>query len=139
MEYHIVNAEDKYPIAKCIPLSIQHLLGMFGSSMLVPLLFKIDPALVLLFDGVGILVYVIATRFKVPAVMGSSFSYIAPVILISSIYGYESACGAFVVCGMLLAIFGMIISKIGTKWISKLLPPISSRCDNHGYRSAAFA
>lgn len=122
-KHRVITVDSTYPLFKCIPLSFQHLLGMFGSTILVTLIFHIDPSIVLLFNGIGTLVYIIATRFQVPAVLGSSFSYIAPVLLLISTYGYEVACGTFIVCGLTIMIVGIIVQRIGVSWLNLFLPP----------------
>ena len=77
----IIQVEEKVPLLKAIPLSLQHLFAMFGASILVPILFNnaakatvVDPALVLLMNGIGTLIYTFVCRGKAPAFLGSSFS-----------------------------------------------------------------
>ena len=62
-----VDVDEKLPIGRALPLSIQHMFAMFGSSVLVPILFKMDPATVLFFNGLGTLLYAFITKRKIPA------------------------------------------------------------------------
>ena len=62
-----IDVNEKIPLVKAIPLSIQHLFAMFGASVLVPLIFKIDPTTVLFFNGIGTLLYAFITKIKIPA------------------------------------------------------------------------
>ena len=80
----IIDVTDKVPLKKAIPLSFQHLFAMFGASVLVPILFKIDPTTVLFFNGVGTLLYAFITKKKIPAYLGSSFAFLSPVFLLTS-------------------------------------------------------
>jgi len=63
----IIQVDERPPLLQSIPLSLQHLFAMFGASVLVPMLFKIDPGTVLLFNGIGTLIYLILCQGKVPA------------------------------------------------------------------------
>ena len=75
MEKRIIQVEDKVPAKLLIPLSIQHMFAMFGASVLVPFLFGINPAIVLLMNGVGTLLFILITKGKAPAYLGSSFAF----------------------------------------------------------------
>lgn len=120
----IIDVTDKVPLKKAIPLSLQHLFAMFGASVLVPLLFKIDPTTVLFFNGVGTLLYAFITKKKIPAFLGSSFAFLSPVFLLTSQgYDFQTAQGGFVVVGIVFAIIAIIVKYTGTGWINKLFPP----------------
>lgn len=106
-----------------IPLSIQHMFAMFGASVLVPFVFGINPAIVLLMNGVGTLLFILITKGKAPAYLGSSFAFLAPAGVVISKYGFEYAQGGFVVVGLCGCVLAFIIYKFGTKWIDVVLPP----------------
>lgn len=106
-----------------IPLSIQHMFAMFGASVLVPFIFGINPAIVLLMNGVGTLLFIFITKGKAPAYLGSSFAFLAPAGVVIAKYGFEYAQGGFVVVGLCGCILAFIIYKFGTKWIDIVLPP----------------
>ena len=96
---------------------------MFGASVLVPFLFGINPAVVLFMNGVGTLLFMVLTKGKAPAYLGSSFAFIAPAQLVIQEMGYEYALGGFVVVGFLGCVLALIIYKFGSDWINVVLPP----------------
>ena len=96
---------------------------MFGASVLVPILFGINPGIVLLMNGIGTLLFILITKGKAPAYLGSSFAFLAPGIAIIQSQGFEYAQGAFVVVGILGCLLSFIIYKFGTSWIDIVLPP----------------
>ena len=121
-----IDVNQKISLKKAIPLSLQHLFAMFGASVLVPILFNIDPATVLFFNGIGTLLYAFVTNRKIPAYLGSSFAFISPVLLLlKNGYGFEYAQGGFVISGLIFVIIALLVKKIGIEWIYKLLPPAS--------------
>ena len=122
MEKRIIQVEEKVPAKMLIPLSIQHMFAMFGASVLVPFLFGISPAIVLLMNGVGTLLFIFITKGKAPAYLGSSFAFLSPALLVISKYGYEYALGGFVVLGIAGMCVAMIVRQCGTDWIDIVLP-----------------
>ena len=110
----IIQVEDKVPGKLLIPLSLQHMFAMFGASVLVPFLFGINPAIVL---------FIVITKGKAPAYLGSSFAFIAPANIVISKFGYPYALGGFVAVGFCGCLLALIIKKCGTKWIDIVLPP----------------
>ena len=124
MENHtIIQVEDKVPFRLLIPLSIQHMFAMFGASVLVPFLFGINPAVVLFMYGRGTLLFILVTKGKAPAYLGSSFAFLAPAGIVIANWGYEYALGGFVAVGFVGCILAFIIYKVGYKWIDIVLPP----------------
>ena len=119
----IIQVEDKVPPRLLVPLSIQHMFAMFGASVLVPFMFGINPAIVLFMNGIGTLLFILITKGKAPAYLGSSFAFIAPATLVIENWGYEYALGGFVVVGALGCVLAAVIYKCGTKWINVVLPP----------------
>ena len=135
----IIQVEEKVPILKGIPLSLQHLFAMFGASILVPILFNtwagkvvVDPALVLLMNGIGTLIYLFICRGKAPAFLGSSFAFLSPtaVCIATAVkagqdpqLGFQHAVGGFVCAGITFAIVSLVIRFAGRRWISIVLPP----------------
>ena len=110
MEYHVIQVEERPPLLLNIPLSIQHLFAMFGSTVLVPFLFKVNPTTCLFMNGIGTLLYLIITRGKIPSYLGSSFAFISPVLAIIATSGYSSAQSGFIVFGLLFILFSLIIA-----------------------------
>jgi uracil permease len=139
MTREIIQVEQKVPLLKGIPLSLQHLFAMFGASVLVPILFNtwagtvvVDPALVLLMNGVGTLIYLFICRGKAPAFLGSSFAFLAPTATCIAIgvksglgaqIGFQHALGGFVASGAVFAIVAIIIRFAGRSWLKVILPP----------------
>lgn len=123
MEKRIIQVEEKVPVKLLIPLSIQHMFAMFGASVLVPFLFGINPAIVLLMNGVGTLLFILITKGKAPAYLGSSFAFLGPAGLVIAKFGYPYALGGFVAIGIGGMIVAVIIGKFGTDWIDVVLPP----------------
>ena len=119
----IIQVEEKVPASLLIPLSIQHMFAMFGASVLVPFLFGINPAIVLFMNGVGTLLFILITKGKAPAYLGSSFAFLAPAGIVISKFGYEYALGGFVAVGFCGCILAFIIYKFGSEWIDIVLPP----------------
>lgn len=119
----IIQVEDKVPFNMLVPLSIQHMFAMFGASVLVPFIFGINPAIVLFMNGVGTLLFMLVTKGKAPAYLGSSFAFLAPAGIVISKFGYEYALGGFVVVGFCGCVIAFIVYKFGTDWIDVVLPP----------------
>lgn len=119
-----IDVTEKVPFKKALPLSFQHLFAMFGSSILVPIMFNIDPTTVLFFNGIGTLLYAFITRGKIPAYLGSSFAYLSPVLLlIGEGYDFKTIQGGFVATGLVFTLIAIIVKFTGTGWINKLFPP----------------
>lgn len=125
MGKEIIQVDQKVPILKGIPLSIQHMFAMFSASVLVPTLFHINPAIVLLMNGIGTILFILITKGKAPAYLGSSFAFISPVyiILADKTKGFPYALGGFIVVGALICALAIVIRFFGTKWIDIVLPP----------------
>lgn len=115
--------QEKVPGALFLPLSLQHTFAMFGASVLVPIIFKIDPSIVLLMNGIGTLLFILITKGKAPAYLGSSFAFLGPASIIIGTLGFAYAQGAFVVTGLLGCVIAYIIYRFGIRWINVVLPP----------------
>jgi uracil permease len=123
MNTRIIQVEEKLPILQLFPLSLQHLFAMFGATVLVPILFKVNPATILLFNGIGTLLYLFICKGKIPAYLGSSFAFISPVFVVLPQYGYNAALGGFIATGVVFSLVSLLIGVIGTKWIDTVFPP----------------
>jgi uracil permease len=126
-KYTEIKVDERLPLLQSLPLSIQHLFAMFGSTVLVPILFGVNPATILLMNGAGTLIYLFITKGKIPAYLGSSFAFISPVFVVLGQYagaeGYSYALGGFLVVGIVLTLVGLIVKFAGTGWIDVLFPP----------------
>src|SRR5690606_16935090 len=118
-----IQVDERLPLVQSLPLSLQHLFAMFGSTVLVPVIFGVNPATILLMNGIGTLLYLFITKGKIPAYLGSSFAFIAPVGLVISQFGYGYALGGFLAVGIILTLVGLLVKFAGTGWIDVLCPP----------------
>ncbi|WP_075980993.1 solute carrier family 23 protein [Bacillus massilinigeriensis] len=109
---------------KWLTLSLQHLFAMFGATILVPYLVGLSPAIALISSGLGTLAFLIITKWQVPAYLGSSFAFIAPIIAAKASGGPAAAMIGTFFAGLVYGIVSLIIYKAGYKWIMNLLPPI---------------
>lgn len=131
-EKRIVLAIDEKPKwNQWFLLSIQHLFAMFGATVLVPALTGMSPAVALVTSGIGTLVFIAITRGKAPSYLGSSFAFINPIIAVKALEadaGSGVGMGSYMVgsflIGVTYSIIALIISRAGTNWLMKLLPPI---------------
>lgn len=124
MKQREIGVDERLPVLQSLPLSLQHLFAMFGSTVLVPILFGVDPATVLLLNGFGTILYILITKGKIPAYLGSSFAFISPVTyVLTQGGGYGAALGGFFVVGAVLVLVGLIVKFAGTDWIDSIFPP----------------
>lgn len=125
MEKRIIHVEERLPLLQTVPLSLQHLFAMFGSTVLVPFLLNVDPATCLFMNGIGTLIYLAICKWKLPAYLGSSFAFISPVLAVCATNGmsYADAQGGFIAFGLSFMILALIVDRVGTKWIDILFPP----------------
>ncbi|MBP3895496.1 MAG: uracil permease [Mogibacterium sp.] len=121
----IIQIQERVPLAKGIPLSIQHTFAMFSASVLVPYILGISPSIALLMNGIGTLIFIFVTKGGAPAYLGSSFAFISPALIVINTpgLGYQYALGGFIVTGLLMCLVAGIIKMVGTKWIDAILPP----------------
>lgn len=124
MARRIIGITDKLPLLESLPLSFQHLTAMFGATILVPVLLGVDPAIALLMNGIGTLIYTWVTKGGIPAYLGSSFAFIAPTMLVISTYGgFSHAQSGFIFFGIFFIVISYIVKKWGIKWIDVVMPP----------------
>jgi len=124
MQQHTIRVDERPPLLKSLPLSLQHLFAMFGATVLVPLIFQVDAATVLLMNGIGTLIYLWICQWKIPAYLGSSFAFLSPVAVVLEHHGgYAYALGGFVVVGLVFVLVALIIRYAGTGWIDVVFPP----------------
>lgn len=131
-ERKIIQTDEKLPILQAVPLSLQHLMAMFGATVLVPYLTGLNPGIGLMTSGIGTIIYLLCTRSKIPSYLGSSFAFIAPIIAVGggAVNGIAKfpekipyALGGLVFAGIVYMIVAGIVKLFGTNWLNKLLPP----------------
>ncbi len=110
--------------AKRMVLAIQHLIAMFGATILVPVLTGLNPSVALIAAGCGTLIFHLCTKGKVPAFLGSSFAFIPVIIAAGELNGGDLAYaqGGLLVAGFIYVIISLIVKKIGVSTIKKFLP-----------------
>jgi len=125
----VIAPDERLPAGQTIALGIQHVVAMFGSTVLAPLLMGFDPNVAILFSGIGTLVFFVAVGGRVPSYLGSSFSFIAVVIAATAYAGkgpnpnVAVALGGIVAAGALYTLIGLAVMRAGYGWIEKLMPP----------------
>ena len=119
-----VDVDERMPLLKTIPLSLQHLFAMVGATILVPMLTNTSPSLALFCSGIGTLLYILCTKGRLPAYIGSSFAFIAPITVATAQYGKSAMLSGVIGAGVIYVITAAIIKVVGTKWIDKILPPV---------------
>ncbi len=121
-ERPIIGVDDRVPVAKAIPLGIQHFMSMFGSTVLVPFLTGLSPSLAIMCSGIGTILYLLVTKGKIPSYLGSSFAFITPIAMVAQSQGVGAVGGALIVTGLVYVAVAGIIKIAGTGWLDFILP-----------------
>jgi uracil-xanthine permease len=122
----ILYPEDRIPLPRLIPLGMQHVVAMFGATVLAPILMGFNPQVALFFSGIGTLIFILITGFKVPSYLGSSFAFIGPVLAVT---GGDATKIQYALCGIagaaaLYGVAAMVTIRWGSGWIDRLMPPV---------------
>ena len=104
----IIGPDERLPSGQMVALGIQHVVAMFGSTILAPLLMGFDPNVAVLMSGIGTILFFLIVGGHVPSYLGSSFAFI----------------GGIITCGIIYAVVGLIVMWTGVAWIEKLMPPV---------------
>lgn len=126
----VIAADERLPGPQTIAMGVQHVVAMFGSTVLAPLLMGFDPNLAILMSGIGTLLFFVMVGGRVPSYLGSSFAFIGLVIAVTGYAGQgpnthlSVALGGIIACGAVYALFGVAVGVIGTNWIEKMMPPV---------------
>ena len=122
----LLDVDQRPSAGKGILLSFQHVFAMFGATILVPLILGMPVSVALFASGVGTLIYMIATGFRVPVYLGSSFAFITAMSLAMKELGGDvsAAQTGVILTGLVYVLVAASVRFAGTKWIDKLLPPI---------------
>ena len=122
----LLDVDQRPSAGKGILLSFQHVFAMFGATILVPLILGMPVSVALFASGVGTLIYMISTGFKVPVYLGSSFAFITAMSLAMKELGGDvsAAQTGVILTGFIYVLVAAGVRFAGTKWIDKLLPPI---------------
>ncbi|MGV6873604.1 solute carrier family 23 protein [Pseudochelatococcus sp. B33] len=126
----VVAPDERLPWPQMIAMGAQHVVAMFGATVIAPLLMGFDPNVAILMSGVGTLIFFVVVGGRVPSYLGSSFAFIGSVIAATAYAGQGPntnigpALGGIIACGALYAAIGLLVMLTGTKWIEKLMPPV---------------
>lgn len=120
----VVAPDERLAWPQTIGVGVQHVMAMFGATVLVPTITGFPVTASLFFSGVGTLLFLIITAGRVPSYLGSSFAFIAPIGAAMNQHGIGGALGGVLVTGVALFLVGAIVQKAGTGWIHALMPPV---------------
>ncbi|EMK9315764.1 pyrimidine utilization transport protein G [Klebsiella aerogenes] len=125
----VVAPDERLSAGQTLIMGVQHAVAMFGATVLMPLLMGIDPNLAILLSGVGTLLFFVVTGGRIPSYLGSSAAFVGVVITVTGFTGQglnphlNIALGGIIACGLLYTLIGLVVMKIGTGWIERLMPP----------------
>ena len=126
----VIGPDERLPWGQTALMGVQHVIAMFGATVLAPILMGFDPNIAILMSGIGTLVFFLITGGKVPSYLGSSFAFIGVVIAASGYAGkgpnagMAVALGGIVACGAVYTAIGALVQAVGTRWIERLMPPV---------------
>ena len=126
----VIAPDERLPWPQTFAMGAQHVVAMFGATVLAPLLMGFDPNVAVLMSGVGTLVFFAITQGRVPSYLGSSFAFIGVVIAATGYAGsgpnanLPVALGGIVACGLVYTLVGFAVMASGTAWIERLMPPV---------------
>ena len=126
----VIAPDERLPWPQTAVMGVQHVIAMFGATVLAPILMGFDPNVAILMSGVGTLIFFLVTGGKVPSYLGSSFAFIGVVIAATGYAGSGPnanigvALGGIIACGLLYTLIGALVQAIGTGWIERFMPPV---------------
>lgn len=126
----VIAPDERLPWPQTAVMGVQHVIAMFGATVLAPILMGFDPNIAILMSGIGTLIFFFITGGKVPSYLGSSFAFIGVVIAATAYAGKGAnanigvALGGIIACGAVYAVIGFIVQAIGTGWIERFMPPV---------------
>ena len=126
----VIAPDERLPWPQTAAMGVQHVIAMFGATVLAPILMGFDPNLAIFMSGIGTLIFYFITGGKVPSYLGSSFAFIGVVIAATAYAGKGPnanigvALGAIIACGLVYTLIGAVVQAIGTGWIERLMPPV---------------
>jgi uracil-xanthine permease len=126
----VIAPDERLPAFQTLAMGLQHVIIMFGSTILAPLIMGLDPNVAVLMSGIGTLLFFFIVGGHVPSYLGSSFAFIGVVIAATGYAGsglnpnIPVAQGGIIVCGIVYALVGLLVMMVGVRWIEKLMPPV---------------
>src|SRR5437879_5103930 len=119
----VVRSDERLSWPMTIALGGQHLLAMFGATVLVPAATGFPVSATLLFSGIGTALFIAITRNRVPAYLGSSFAFVAPLVAAKS-QGVPAALGGVLIAGVLVFVLGIAVKALGIRLVDSVMPPV---------------
>lgn len=125
-----IAPDERLPWGQTVAMGLQHVVAMFGSTVIAPLVMGFDPNVAVLMSGVGTLVFFVVVGGRVPSYLGSSFAFIGSVVAVTGYVGHGAnlqlpvALGGIVACGIAYSAMGLLVMVFGTNWLEKLMPPV---------------
>lgn len=119
----VVAPDERLSWPRTVGIGVQHVMAMFGATVLVPSITGFSPSTTLFFSALGTGLFLLLTRGRLPSYLGSSFAFLAPIAAAKTAGGPSAALGGIVVTGVLLALVGVLVQRAGSAWIDRLLPP----------------
>ena len=129
-EEGVVAPEERLPLGQTMVMGVQHAVAMFGATVLMPMLMGLDPNLAILMSGMGTLLFFFVTGGRVPSYLGSSAAFVGVVIAATGFNGQginpnlSVALGGIIACGLVYTLTGLVVMKVGTRWIERMMPPV---------------
>jgi len=126
----VIAPDERLPWPQTAVMGVQHVIAMFGATVLAPILMGFDPNIAILMSGIGTLIFFFVTGGKVPSYLGSSFAFIGVVIAATAYAGQGAntnlavALGGIIACGLLYTLIGGVVQAVGTGWIERFMPPV---------------
>lgn len=123
----MIAPEERLPWGETMVMGLQHVLAMFGATVLAPILMGFDPNVAIFFSGIGTIIFFLITGGRIPSYLGSSFAFIGPVLAVTAAAGEDDiprALGGIVIAGLVYTLIGFAVHYVGSGWIDNLMPPI---------------
>lgn len=120
----VVAPDERLSWPRTIGIGMQHVVAMFGATILVPAITGFPVSTTLFFSAIGTVTFLLVTGNRLPSYLGSSFAFIAPVGAAMASGGFSVALGGILAAGVLLALIGVAVHFAGAKWIDVVMPPI---------------
>src|SRR3990167_8459330 len=117
----VIGPHERLPWPQTAMMGVQHVIAMFGATVLAPILMGFDPNVAILMSGIGTLIFFIMTGGKVPSYLGSSFAFIGVVIAASGYAGpgpnanIGVALGGIIACGVVYTLIGALVDRKSTR------------------------
>ncbi|MEV5783351.1 uracil-xanthine permease family protein [Streptomyces sp. NPDC048448] len=121
----VVRPDERLSWPRTVGLGAQHVVAMFGASFVAPVLMGLDPNLAIMMSGVATVIFLLATRGRVPSYLGCSLSFVGVAAIIRAQGGTSATVtGAVFVVGVVLFLVGLAVQRFGARIIHAAMPPV---------------